>query len=449
MWSIGELKSRTCDGISRRDFLQVGFSGVLGCSLPQILEAQERTRKTSPQKKQMQVMLVWLWGGPSHIDTFDPKPEAPLEYRGPFRAIGTNVPGIQVNEYLPLLSKQADQYALLRSLYHGTNDHGLAGTIALTGKEISGGRVLPSMGSTIARMKGYRPPLSTFVTLGGRMHQGHRPLQGEGGGVLGSLYDPFRVEYDELTGVRIHDITPPEELTSNRLERRKQFMKTLDTAQESLFAHSSADNVNAMYSRAFDLISSKGVRAVFDLDQEKEAMRDRYGRYRFGQSCLLGRRLIEAGVPFVQVNWSSHVESEEDWGDGGWDMHYRHFEITQERHMWMLDQSLSALLEDLKQRGLLETTLVVAMGEFGRMPKINEKAGRDHWNNCYSALLAGGGVRGGNVIGSSDAKAEFPASRPTKPADLCLTVYERMGISRTDLLALSIAPEGEAIEELF
>jgi len=449
MWSIGDNREKTCNGITRRGFLQVGFSSALGLSLPEILHARDLKKKQKTGQKEHSVMLIWLWGGPSHIDTFDMKPNAPLEYRGPFRPIGTNVPGIQVCEYLPLLAKQADKYAVLRSLYHGTNDHGLAGTIALTGKEIAGGRVMPSMGAVASRMKGYHPPLSSFVTVGGRMHQGHRPLQGEGGGILGTMYDPFRVEYDELTGVRIHDLTPPESLTKNRIERRKRFLHTIDSAQEQLFAKSSADTLGAMYEQAFNLLSSSAARAVFDMEKEPEAMRDRYGRYRFGQSCLLGRRLIESGVPFVQVNWSSHVESEEDWGDGGWDMHYRHFEITQERHMWMLDQSLSALFDDLDQRGLLATTTVVVMGEFGRMPKINEKAGRDHWNNCYSALIAGGGVRGGQVIGSSDAKAEFPASRPIKPADVCMTVYNQLGIPRTALLEKSIAPEGEVIEELF
>lgn len=449
MWSIGDNKGKNCNGVTRRGFLEVGFSSAFGLSLPEMLHAREVGKKQKKPPKERSVMLIWLWGGPSHIDTFDMKPDAPLEYRGPFRAIGTNVPGIQVCEYLPLLAKQADKYAILRSLHHGTNDHGLAGTIALTGKEIAGGRVMPSMGAVVSRMKGFHPPLSSFVTIGGRLHQGHRPLQGEGGGILGAMYDPFRVECDEIAGVRVHDLVPPENLSQNRIERRKQFLQTIDAAQEKLFAKSGADALGAMYQQAFNLISSSAARAVFDLDKEPEAMRDRYGRYRFGQSCLLGRRLIESGVPFVQVNWSSHVESEEDWGDGGWDMHYRHFEVTQERHMWMFDQSLSALFDDLSQRGLLETTTVVVMGEFGRMPKINEKAGRDHWNSCYSALIAGGGVRGGQAIGSSDAKAEFPASRPIKPADVCTTVYHQLGIPRTALLANSIAPEGEVIEELF
>jgi hypothetical protein len=250
-----------------------------------------------------------------------------------------------------------------------------------------------------------------------------------------------------VSGVQIRDLNPPEHLTADRLSRRRAFLEVVDKAQKGLWGKGGGP-LEKIYEHAFSLITSKGAKAVFDLEKEPEKLRDRYGRFRFGQSCMMARRLVEAGVPFVQVNWSSHVEAEEDYGDGGWDLHYRQFEITQDRHMWMLDQSLSALLEDLQQRGMLEDTLVVAMGEFGRMPKINERAGRDHWNQCYSALLAGGGVKGGQVVGASDARGEYPIVRPLSPADVCVTILDRLGITRTDLLALEIAPDGEVIEEL-
>lgn len=446
MWTVGDNYQQTCQGISRRGFLQIGFLGALGAGLPQLLQAQAAAKPIN--KKQRSVILLWLWGGPSHLDTFDPKPDAPADYRGPFRAVGTNVAGIQICELLPNLRTRADKYALLRSIHHETNDHGIAGTIGLTGKAAVSGRVMPSMGAVVSRMKGYNPPLSSFVSVGKTLHQGHRPIQGEGGGILGSAYDPFRIEYDEITGIQIHDLTPPEELTSARLDRRRMFLEQAERLQKQLSASKEVRAQVAAYDQAFSLITSAGARAVFDLEREKAAMRDRYGRYRFGQSCLMARRLVEAGVPFVQVNWSSHVESEEDAGDGGWDMHYRNFEVIQDRHLWMLDQSLSALLDDLHDRGMLNDTLVVAMGEFGRTPKINDKAGRDHWNQCYSALLAGGGIRGGNVVGASDSRGEFPAVRPVTPADVCMTIYDRLGISRTDLLPVGIAPEGEVIEEL-
>ena len=446
MWTIGDNQQRTCQGVTRRGFLQVGFLGAMGLSFPQLLQAQEAGKKAG--KKQRSVILVWLWGGPSHIDTFDMKPDAPSEYRGPYRPIGTNVPGIQVCEYLPQLARQADKYALLRSIYHDNNDHGIAGCIALTGKQAAGGRVMPSMGSVAARMIGYKPPFSSFVAVGHGMQQGHRPIQGQGGGIIGSSYDPFRIIYDDQTGVQIHDLKPPEEITSARLDRRRMFLKTMERAQKQLSVSKEVRAQSAVYDQAFNLITNSGAKAVFELEREPEKVRERYGRYRFGQSCLLARRLVESGVPFVQVNWSTHVEAEEDYGDGGWDLHYRHFEVTADRHMWMLDQSLSALLDDLHQRGMLEDTLVLAIGEFGRTPKINDKAGRDHWNQCYSALIAGGGIRGGQAVGASDARAEFPSVRPITPADICMTVYDRLGIERTKLLELEIAPEGAVIEEL-
>ena len=202
------------------------------------------------------------------------------------------------------------------------------------------------------------------------------------------------------------------------------------------------------YRQAFSLMTSSAGRQVFDLGQEDERLRDRYGRHRFGQCCLLARRLVEAGVSFVQVNWSQHVESEEDAGDGGWDNHYRNFEMLAERQCFPFDQACSALLDDLRDRGLFEDTVVVAMGEFGRTPKINPNAGRDHWQLCYSALLGGGGIRGGQVVGASDDKGEYPASHPLTPADLCVTILDAIGISRTDVLALGLPVQGEVVQQL-
>jgi hypothetical protein len=204
-----------------------------------------------------------------------------------------------------------------------------------------------------------------------------------------------------------------------------------------------------LYEEAFAMISGASrAQQVFDLDKEPQKLRERYGLTRFGQSCLLGRRLVEAGVPFVQVNWSSHVEAEEDAGDGGWDQHYRNFEIIQDRMGWLLDQSITALVEDLEQRGLLDSTLVVAVGEFGRTPKINDKAGRDHWPNCYSALLAGGGIQGGQVLGASDGKGEYPADHPVSPADLGATMLDHLGVTVSDMTGAGLTPIGRALEEL-
>ncbi|HTE20021.1 MAG TPA: DUF1501 domain-containing protein, partial [Armatimonadota bacterium] len=386
--------------------------------------------------------------GPSHLDTFDPKPDAPSEWRGPYRAIPTNVPGIQVTELLPKLAKQAHRYALLRSLHHDTNDHGLAGTIAMTGLSPQAGRVHPHVGSIVSRIRGSHPALSSFVVTGEPLHQGHRAIQGEGGGVLGAVYDPFRVRYDPEEGVLLGEVTPPEEVTGPRVARRRELLHALDRRTATGVGGREADSLHRFYKQAFALMSSGEGRRVFDLTREPDRLRDRYGRHRFGQSCLLARRMVEAGVPFVQVNWSQHVEAEEDAGDGGWDNHYRNFEMLAERQALPFDQSCSALLDDLESRGTLRDTLVVAMGEFGRTPKINPMAGRDHWQSCYSALMAGGGVRGGQVVGASDDRGEYPASRPLTPADLCATMLECAGISRTDVLALGLPVDGEAIHEL-
>lgn len=441
MLLIGESKQRTCAGLTRRGLVQAGCLGALGLTMPQhVALAAAATRPRA-------VILLWLWGGPSQLDTVDPKPDAPSEWRGPYRTIGTNVPGMQVTELLPRLAKRADRYAILRSLHHGTNDHGLAGTIAMTGRNPVAGAVHPHVGSIVNRIRGFQPPLSTFVALGDPMQQGHRRIQGEGGGTLGSVYDPFRIKYDPEQGVLLGETAPPEGITTHRIDRRLRLLR--DVASTGQITNRDTAALERFYQQAITLMTDTEGRGVFDLNREAAALRDRYGRHKFGQSCLLARRLVEAGVPFIQVNWSQHVESEEDAGDGGWDNHYRNFEMLAERQCLPFDQAFSTLLDDLRDRGLFDSTLVVAMGEFGRTPKINPQAGRDHWQNCYSALMAGGGVRGGQVIGASDPRGEYPDARPLTPADVCTTMLQSLGITRTDVLALGLPAEGDVIDELF
>src|SRR5262249_20067106 len=243
--------------------------------------------------------------------------------------------------------------------------------------------------------------LPPFMVVGGRLHQGKKAIIGEGGGPLGALYDPFRLEYDPHRGVTIPALQLPPDLTPDRLRDRRRLVEAFDRLRQRSEQLSSGRGIDEYRTQAFAMLTSPAACKVFDLAQEPPTTAERYGRTRFGQSCLLARRLVEQGVPFVQVNWSDHVEAEEDSGDGGWDHHYRNFQIMQDRHAQWLDQALSALLIDLRDRGLLSTTLVIAIGEFGRSPKINDKAGREHWEHCYSALLAGGGVRSGQVIGDS------------------------------------------------
>jgi uncharacterized protein (DUF1501 family) len=298
----------------------------------------------------------------------------------------------------------------------------------------------------VARAKGFRGAMPPFMVVGGKLHQGKKAIVGEGGGTLGALYDPFRLEYDAEDGTRIPALRLPDNLTPERLSDRQNLLRALQTTQRQVeVAGRTIDDYRA---QALALLTSPDALRMFDVGLERAELADRYGRTRFGQSCLLARRLVEHGVPFVQVNWSDHVEAEEDSGDGGWDHHYRNLQIMQDRHAPWLDQAYAALIDDLRQRGMLETTLVVAIGEFGRQPRINDKAGRDHWEHCYSALVAGGGVRGGRVIGESDARAERPHERPLTPADLAATIHHAVGITSEQAAVLGVSTGGRIIQEL-
>jgi hypothetical protein len=405
------------------------------------------------------VIVLWLWGGPSHLDTFDMKPDAPIEYRGPFEPVKTAVPGIQICELLPGLALRADKFALLRAVHHESNDHGIAGTIALTGS-IAGAVGLggaannqaprPSTGAIVGRLHRSRPgSLPPYVILGSALHQGLKRAVGEGGGSLGNTFDPFRLDYEPGLGLKLPDATLPEGITADRLEARWGLLRELGGPDRHAGRNPAPANMSRHYELAHDLYASGRSLDALDIAREPVRVREAYGPHRFGQCCLIARRLVEAGTPFVQVNWSTHVEAPEDGGDGGWDMHDRYFQIMQDCHGWMLDRALSALLGDLHDRGLLETTLIVAVGEFGRTPKINDRAGRDHWNTCYSALLAGGGVQGGRVIGRSDHHGEQPVDRPVTPADLGATILSRLGIGTTDLTGIGLTPAGQVIDDLF
>ncbi len=457
MLDLGLNPTRTCQTAGRRAFLKLGTLGLAGFGLGDLLAARSLAAGTaSPPAKA--VIVLWLWGGPSHLDTFDPKPDAPLEYRGPFESIATKVPGIRINELLPGLAHHADRFALIRSMHHQSNDHGIAGTIGLTGA-ISGavgldgksqGDVLrPSLGAIVGRVRPGSPgALPPYVVLGNPLHQGLKRVVGEGGGTLGSAADPFRLDYEPGTGLKLPDVSLPESVSASRLQARWDLKGSLDASAAIDSSGVATSRLDRHYQLARSLIASKSTTEALDLEAEPTRVREAYGSHRFGQCCLIARRLVESGLPFVQVNWSTHVECPEDAGDGGWDMHDRYFQIMQDRHGWMFDRALSALLADLQRRGLLDSTLVVAVGEFGRMPKINDRAGREHWNPCYSALIAGGGVEGGRVIGSSDKRGEHPVDRPCTPADLNATILARVGVGAAELTALNLTPTGMPIEEL-
>jgi uncharacterized protein (DUF1501 family) len=455
MLFLGRQRARTCQTLDRRAFLQIGGSTVLGLTLADVLRVRAGTPTIGSAKS---VVLLWLWGGPSHLDTFDPKPNAPLEYRGPFSAIATKTLGLRITELFPQLANLSDRYALIRSMHTQSNDHGVAGTIGLTGS-IAGavnlggaaltGSVRPATGAVVAKARGFTSSMPPFMVVGGKLHQGKKTITGEGGGSLGPMYDPFRLEYDPVEGTKIPGLQLSPGLTPERLADRQLLVKEfgrLDRVAEEMRAARAIDDYRA---QAFGMLTSAKARGMFDLAQESSKTIERYGRTRFGQSCLLARRLVEAGVPYVQVNWSDHVEAEEDSGDGGWDHHYRNFQIMQDRHAPWLDQSLSAFLSDMLDRGLLDSTLIVAVGEFGRSPKINDKAGREHWEKCYCALVAGGGVAGGRVVGSSDGRGEHPHSHPVTPADLAATIHHVAGLTSEQLATLGLSSGGKVIEQLF
>lgn len=469
MLNLGHARHRTCQTRSRRAFLQAGSLGALGLTFGDLLAMRAARATPVETGRAKAVIMLWLWGGPSHIETFDVKPDAPVQYRGPFDSIATSVPGYRVCELLPKLARRADKYAVIRSMHHESNDHGVAGTIALTGSiggainlggGVSGGVLQPSTGAIVGRLdkdKGWTRArrgnpsahsLPPYVILGSQLQQGHKNVVGEGGGLLGSSYDPFRIDYEPGVGLTLPAIALPEGVDTTRLGARWDLLGQIDPPGLDRPRQPTA-LMSQNYALARTLIASGKSLESLDIEREPEAIRAAYGRHRFGQCCLIARRLVESGLPFVQVNWSTHVEGPEDAGDGGWDMHDNYFAIMQDRHGWMFDQSLSALLDDLETRGLLESTLVVAIGEFGRTPRINDKAGRDHWNNVYSALLAGGGVQGGRVIGSSDKHAESPVDRPTTPADLGSTILSALGATAADITGIGLTPMGSAVEELF
>ena len=432
---------------------------MAGFTLADLLAARSLGGEVGPGGPAKSVIVLWLWGGPSHLDTFDMKPDAPLEYRGPFESVATRVPGVQICELLPGLARRADKFSIVRALHHESNDHGIAGTIGLTGNisgavgldgKSQGNALRPSTGAIVGRLRpGQAGSLPPYVVLGDQLHQGLKRVVGEGGGTLGSAFDPFRLTYEPGLGLKLPDIALPEGVSAARLDARWDLRNGSGAPTAFDPEKGPPSRLDRHYELAHTLIASRKNMQALDVEAEPARVREAYGSHRFGQCCLIARRLVEAGLPFVQVNWSTHVEAPEDAGDGGWDMHDRYFQIMQDRHGWMLDRALSALLDDLSSRGLLESTMVVAVGEFGRTPKINEKAGREHWNNCYSALIAGGGVQGGRVIGSSDRRGEYPVDRPCTPADLNATILAQMGIGAAELTSLNLTPMGEPITELF
>jgi len=446
MIEFGHETVQTCDGVSRREFLQIGTVGFLGLTLPGLFAAQ-RGLAAPRIDNEMSVILAFLWGGPPHQDTWDLKPDAPPEIRGQFKPIPTNVPGIQICEHLPMLAKMADRYTLIRSATHDQTVHAQAAHYTLTGNKIGPGREAPNLGTVVSRFLPQRTALPSSFHIGPRMYDtpGNGPI-GQDGGFLGNAGAPFRI-LDSLAPVdKLAALTPPSGLTGDRLNLRQELFKTVDRFQSRI---ESGDThiYDAAYEKAFSLVTSPQAKKAFDLTKEPTALRERYGMTQFGQGLLMARRLVEAGVRFVQVNWRAHPIND-DVDKMGFDNHGDNFTRCK-RQLPELDRSVSALIEDIYQRGMDKKTFVLVTGEFGRTP-VNGAAGRDHWPFVYSFLITGAGIPGGRVIGSSDARAAYPASHPVTPEDTYMEVCRLMGMDVSQKLREArIVRDSPGIPDLF
>ena len=444
-------KRAWCDGVTRRDLLHYGAAGIGSCgvTLPTLLAADEanaaRGLATSDKKS---LIIVFLQGGLSTIDTWDMKPAAPLEFRGEFQPISTNVPGVQVCEHLPRLAQQFDKFALVRSFTNPNSDHGPADHYLLTGYRpgpgFNGGlkpnNQKPAHGAVISRQLGPRGSVPPYVCLP-RMHNSG------GSSYLGSSAAPFVVDADpNAPGFTVPDLMPPVTVRADRLEARRDLVSKVNRFRQTaeLAANRNALAMDTFQQKAFDLMTSESTKAAFEISAEPDSLRDAYGRHSLGQSCLLARRLVEAGVRTVLIDHTN------------WDTHYSNFSVLKDDLLPHLDSAMSTLFLDLHQRGLLDHTLVLVTGEFGRTPRINKDAGRDHWGPSTAIAIGGGGIRGGNVVGASDARAEKPATEPWGPEDLAATIYHVLGIDPKTLFhtaegrPIPIVPgTGRVIQPLF
>jgi uncharacterized protein (DUF1501 family) len=416
MFTVNLGRSGDCQSPDRRDVLKVGalggMLGGLGLSLPTLLRAQAAAPDGS---RDVNCILLWMQGGPSHHETFDPKPDAPAEIRGEFGTVATSVPGVHFSEHLPRTARVADRFALLRSFNPQNGSHGTADAQMMTGQKFNPSLTFPCYGSVVARQKGYNRGLPPFVQVGNSID---RRFGGGVAGFLGNALNPFEIPGDpSAKGFSVRDVTPPGGVSYGRLERRLGMLAQLDDWQKRTEQDSDAvESMDAFYRKAHSMITSPAAKAAFDLAAEPDKVRDAYGRNRLGQSCLLARRLVEAGVRFVTVT------------DGGWDTHQNNFNSLKDRKLPPLDQAFPALLEDLAARGMLDNTLVVWMGDFGRTPKINSAAGRDHWATAGNVIFAGAGVRGGTVVGGTDKTGAAPEGKEHYTPDVAATIYDRLGV---------------------
>lgn len=460
MLSIESGESRFCDGVSRRDFLRVGSLGGsaallpglgsgLGLTLPQLLGLRSASASESGRSstfgRAKRCIILYLWGGPPHQDTFDMKPDAPLEVRGEFGSIPTNVPGIAISDHLPLTAEQADKYTIIRSMTHSNGDHIAQCHDMLTGNMYAKTSPIvtarrtdnPHYGAVLAKLRPRNDSLPGYVQIPCLLRSNSgKVIPGQNGGFLGRKYDPFMldavpnkdsIQDPEFTSFSPSNLRLPGDLTRVRLNERRRLVDLIDDQLRRLDKSGVVEEFGGLYDRAFSIITSPEVRRAFDLSKADSDRRDRYGRHTFGQGVLTARRLTEAGVPLVTVYWRNGPPRT----DIGWDNHINNFPNLKKWQLPPTDRAFSALVEDLAETGELDDTLVVLMGEFGRSPNVDKNGGRNHWPQVFSIVLAGGGIRGGEVYGASDSRAAEVQEAPVAPIDLGATVYHLLGIDPT------------------
>ena len=423
-----------CDGFSRRDFVQIGLAGMGALALPQILKAKEESAQLGIAAKDTSVILIWLDGGPGHMDMYDMKPESPTEYRGIWNPIRTNVSGFEITELFPLQARIADRFSIVRSLHHNQGDHFTGGHYMLTGRGGASGLdpagKYPFFGSMATAVTGARKPgMLANVAVPYAMSIGIRPGY-FGANYVGIQHNPFETEGDPNSpNFQVQNIQMPADLTVDRLQDRQGLAKTFDKLRRDADTRGTIVAVDRFDRQAFELVTGTAARKAFDINSEDPRLRDKYGRHNWGQSTLLARRLVEAGSTFVTVHF------------GGWDHHWD-LKAGMERYLPMVDQCVSALFDDLTVRGLYDNVLVVLCGEFSRTPRMNDGGnggapmsmgtpGRDHWGNSMFCLLGGGGVKGGRIVGSTNRLGEVPKNHPLRPADIHHTIFHVLGVDRS------------------
>jgi uncharacterized protein (DUF1501 family) len=434
-----KVDHRHSTGLSRRELLQVGYSGLLGVGLPALLGSRAQGAGAEGSKgrsvpRPKSVILVFLTGAPSHLDTFDMKPDAPPEVRGEFQAIATNIPGLRICEHLPRLAARADRYTLVRSLAHREYNHLVATHHVLTGHaqpgaffdKVASRDDWPSYASTLDHLRPRHDGVPSGINLPTFLVEGPLTWPGQHAGFLGPRHDPWQINRDPNgADFRVDSLRLSPGLEVDRLHNRLALLKQVDRQQRQLTDVAAAQRLSDQQQLALSVLTSGRVARAFEMDSEPAGVRDRYGRHAFGQSLLLARRLVQAGVPVVQANMG-RVQN--------WDTHSNNFPKLKDRLLPPLDQAVAALLDDLAATGLLDETLVIMLGEFGRAPKITTQAGakvpgRDHWAPCFFGLFAGAGVRGGQIIGKSDRMGAHPTTTPFSPDDVGATVYHVLGIN--------------------